>query len=97
MVESAAAENSLSELLFLALLAVALSALAVERLGTMLSVALVVLGIPLGLMLEENLRKALTLSRRDPSVFFTRPISLAMLGIAVMMRIPSRKQANNVG
>lgn len=63
----------------------------------MLSVALVVLGIPLGPMLEESLRKVLTPSRGDPSAFLTRPISVTMLGIAVMMRNPSRKQASNVG
>ena len=33
-------------------------------------------------MLEENLRRALVLSRGDYTVFVTRPISLAMLLIA---------------
>ena len=37
------------------------------------------LGFVLGPMLEENLRRALLLSRGDPSVFFRRPISLAFL------------------
>ena len=37
------------------------------------------LGFILGPMMEENLRRAMLLSRGDPTVFFTRPISLAML------------------
>ena len=34
------------------------------------------LGFILGPMMEENLRRAMLLSRGDPTVFFTRPISL---------------------
>jgi TctA family transporter len=41
-----------------------------------------VLGFVLGPMMEEYLRRAMTLSRGDPTVFFTRPISLAMLLVA---------------
>ena len=37
------------------------------------------LGFVLGPLMEENLRRAMLLSRGDPTVFFTRPISLAML------------------
>jgi TctA family transporter len=37
------------------------------------------LGFVLGPMMEENLRRAMLLSRGDPTVFFTRPISLGML------------------
>jgi TctA family transporter len=37
------------------------------------------LGFVLGPMLEENLRRALLISRGDPSVFITRPISLAFV------------------
>ncbi len=40
------------------------------------------LGFILGPMLEENLRRALILSRGDFTVFVTRPISLTMLVIA---------------
>jgi putative tricarboxylic transport membrane protein len=40
------------------------------------------LGFVLGPMMEENLRRAMLLSRGDPTVFFTRPLSLAMLCIA---------------
>ena len=38
-----------------------------------------ILGVILGPMLEENFRRALLLSRGDPMVFLTEPISLAML------------------
>jgi TctA family transporter len=40
------------------------------------------LGFVLGPLLEENLRRALIISRGDPSVFLTRPISLALLVLA---------------
>jgi TctA family transporter len=43
------------------------------------------LGFVLGPMMEENLRRALLLSRGDPTVFFTRPISLGMLIAAVAL------------
>jgi TctA family transporter len=45
------------------------------------------LGFILGPMMEENLRRALLLSRGDAMVFFTRPISLAMLVLAVLALI----------
>ena len=37
------------------------------------------LGFVLGPMMEENLRRAMLLSRGDPLTFFTRPISLGLL------------------
>lgn len=40
------------------------------------------LGFILGPLMEENLRRALLISRGDPTVFFTRPISLAFLTLA---------------
>jgi putative tricarboxylic transport membrane protein len=40
------------------------------------------LGFVLGPLMEENLRRALLLSRGDPTVFFTRPLSATMLAIA---------------
>ena len=44
------------------------------------------LGFVLGPILEENMRRALLLSRGDPSVFFTRPISLGfMIATAVIL------------
>ena len=43
------------------------------------------LGFILGPMMEENLRRAMLLSRGDPSVFLTRPLSLTMLLMALAM------------
>ena len=43
------------------------------------------LGFILGPMMEENLRRALLLSRGDPTVFLTRPLSAVMLGMAVLL------------
>ena len=43
------------------------------------------LGFVLGPMMEENLRRALLLSRGDPSVFVTRPISLVLLIITAFL------------
>ncbi|MBI4536579.1 MAG: tripartite tricarboxylate transporter permease [candidate division NC10 bacterium] len=45
------------------------------------------LGFILGPMLEENLRRALVLSRGDFTVFFRRPISLTMLLMAAALLI----------
>ena len=39
----------------------------------------------LGPMMEEYLRRALLLSRGDPMVFLTRPISATMLALAVLV------------
>ncbi|TXF11282.1 tripartite tricarboxylate transporter permease [Pelomicrobium methylotrophicum] len=41
------------------------------------------LGFILGPMMEEYLRRALLLSRGDPTIFVTRPLSAAMLALAV--------------
>jgi len=41
------------------------------------------LGFVLGPLLEEHLRRALIISRGDPTVFLTRPISLGLLVLAV--------------
>ena len=43
------------------------------------------LGFVLGPMMEENLRRALLLSRGDPTVFATRPLSLALLVVAAAL------------
>lgn len=43
------------------------------------------LGFVLGPMMEENLRRALLLSRGDPSVFATRPISAGLLAAAILL------------
>ncbi len=42
------------------------------------------IGFVLGPMMEEHLRRAMLLSRGDPSVFIQRPISATMLGIAAV-------------
>jgi TctA family transporter len=52
-------------------------------------------------MLEENLRRALLISRGDPSVFITRPISLAFIIATVLvvltMAVPAvRKRQSKI-
>jgi len=42
------------------------------------------LGFVLGPLLEEHLRRAMIISRGDPSVFVTRPISAVLLALAVL-------------
>jgi TctA family transporter len=43
------------------------------------------LGFVLGPLMEENLRRALLISRGDPSVFVTRPISLGFISATVVI------------
>jgi len=43
------------------------------------------LGFILGPMMEENLRRALLLSRGDWSTFATRPLSASLLAASVLM------------
>ena len=54
------------------------------------------LGFVLGPMMEENLRRAMLISRGDPMVFITRPISAAFVIITVLifivMAMPSLKK-----
>ncbi len=45
------------------------------------------LGFVLGPMMEENLRRAMLLSRGDPMVFVQRPISLGLLIVAVLLLV----------
>jgi TctA family transporter len=45
------------------------------------------LGYVLGPLLEENLRRALLIARGDPTVFFTRPISLAFMVATVLILV----------
>ncbi len=45
------------------------------------------LGLILGPMMEENLRRAMLLSRGDWSVFVTRPLSATLLAMAVLLII----------
>jgi TctA family transporter len=44
-----------------------------------------ILGFILGPMMEENLRRAMLLSRGDPTVFLTRPLSLTLLLMAAAL------------
>jgi TctA family transporter len=46
-----------------------------------------ILGFVLGPLMEENLRRALLISRGDPTVFFTRPISLGFMLAAVFILV----------
>jgi TctA family transporter len=46
-----------------------------------------ILGFVLGPLMEENLRRALLISRGDPTVFFTRPISLAFMIVAILILV----------
>ena len=60
-----------------------------------------ILGFVLGPLMEENLRRAMLISRGDASVFFTRPISLGMLLVAfallIMVIVPQfRKKRDEV-
>jgi TctA family transporter len=45
------------------------------------------LGFVLGPLMEENLRRALIISRGDPMVFVTRPISASLLVVAVLVLV----------
>jgi TctA family transporter len=61
------------------------------RLGC--SPAPILLGFVLGPMLEENLRRALVVSRGDPSVFVTRPISLVFVVATVLILVAAAAPA----
>ena len=54
------------------------------------------LGFVLGPMMEENLRRAMLLSRGDPTTFLTRPISLGLLiasaGLLMLVLAPALKK-----
>ena len=58
------------------------------------------LGFVLGPLLEEHLRRAMIISRGDPTVFLTRPISLALLvlavGALVITMLPAIRQQREV-
>ena len=58
-----------------------------------------VLGFILGPMMEENLRRAMLLSRGDATVFFTSPISAALLAVAagllLVTLLPSMKKTRS--
>jgi TctA family transporter len=46
-----------------------------------------ILGLVLGPLFESNVRRSLVLSRGDPTVFFTRPISLGLIVLAIVLVI----------
>lgn len=58
------------------------------------------LGFLLGPMMEEYLRRALTVSRGDATTFLTRPISATMLAMAlialVIVLLPSIRKTREV-
>ena len=58
------------------------------------------LGFVLGPLMEENLRRALLISRGDATVFFTRPISLgfmiATILILIIMALPAIRKKRDV-
>jgi len=45
------------------------------------------LGFVLGPLMEENLRRAMLIARGDATVFFTRPISAALLITAIALLV----------
>ncbi len=59
-----------------------------------------VLGFVLGPLMEENLRRAMVLSRGDPSIFVSRPISLTLLimalGIVLLVVLPQFRKTREV-
>jgi putative tricarboxylic transport membrane protein len=58
------------------------------------------LGFVLGPMMEENLRRAMLLSRGDPTTFLTRPLSLVMLlmavGLLLLIAAPNFRKTREV-
>jgi putative tricarboxylic transport membrane protein len=46
-----------------------------------------ILAFVLGPLMEENVRRALLISRGDPTVFFTRPISATFLVLTILLLI----------
>jgi TctA family transporter len=55
------------------------------------------LGVVLGPLMEENLRRAMLLARGDPTVFLTRPISagfiLASVLVLVLLALPALRRS----
>jgi putative tricarboxylic transport membrane protein len=52
-----------------------------------LPLAPTVLGVVLGPLLEQHFRRAMAISGGDPTVFFTRPVSAAILALAVAVLV----------
>ena len=55
------------------------------------------LGVVLGPLMEENLRRSLLLSHGDFTIFLTRPVSLSLLllagGLIIAFSLPGRSKA----
>jgi TctA family transporter len=58
------------------------------------------LGLILGPMVEENFRRSLQLSRGDPMIFLTRPISLTFLivglGLVLLVVVPNLRRSKQI-
>lgn len=57
-------------------------------------VAPMVLAQILGAMMESNFRRALSMSQGDPMIFFTRPITVVILALAVFTTIVAVRRQN---
>jgi TctA family transporter len=88
-----AANNAAAQTAFIPMLTLGIPASATMAL---MLAALTLQGIAIGPLLEENLRRALLLSRGDPTVFFTRPLSLTFMIatalIFIVMVVPAARR-----
>ena len=75
--------NSAFDLILVFVFSIAGYAMSLAR----LSPAPMLLGIVLGVMMEDNLKRAMLLSRGDPMVFLERPICAALLGLSAVVLI----------
>jgi putative tricarboxylic transport membrane protein len=66
----------------LVMAALGLVAYAMRRQGYPLGPA--ILGLVLGDLMEQNLRRSLIMSRGSPDIFFTRPVSAVFIGLSVL-------------
>ncbi|QDF97026.1 hypothetical protein CJ010_11070 [Azoarcus sp. DD4] len=91
---------SVNNSLFDVVLAVAFGLLGYLFIKLRCEPAPLLLGFVLGPMMEENLRRAMLLSRGDPSVFVTRPLSLTLLLLAaaliLVMALPGIRATREV-
>lgn len=85
-----ALNNSVAELLML--FALGVTAFFMRRHG--FPMAPIVLGVVLGPLIEQEFRRAMLISVGNPLIFFTRPISLTILLLAILSLVgPSAAQA----
>jgi len=76
---------SISNSYFDVLLAVVFGAVGYGMRLTRFPTAPLLLGLVLGPLLEQNLRRSMMLSRGDPMIFIERPISGAILACAALL------------